>query len=107
VSAEQRRVFIHYYVASAEDAALARQLADRLRQEGFAVGGIRPVQFRIGTGGVRYFFLQDRDAARDLLVVGDAQLRQGGKPLSRGPRDFTHYDPKPASGTIEVWLASQ
>jgi hypothetical protein len=77
-----------------------------MRQEGFAVAGIRPVPVRIGTGSVRYFFPEDRDAARNLLIVSDAHIRQGSKPVARGPQDFTHYNPKPAHGTVEVWLAS-
>jgi hypothetical protein len=103
----QRRVFIHYTAGSAEGRASARLLEERLPRERFAVAGLRPVTFRIGSGGVRYFFLQDRDEARRLLAVSMRALGRGAGPLPRGAGDFTHYAPKPQPGTIEIWLSTR
>lgn len=101
------RIFIHYTAGSAEGAALARRLSQRLRQQGFAVAGIRTVRFRIGSGGVRYFFRQDREQARRVLAASMAALGRGAGPLPRGAGDFTHYAPKPQPGTVEVWLSTR
>ncbi len=101
------RVFIHYTAGSADGAALARRLGDRLPREGFAIAGLRPVNFRIGSGGVRYFFARDREEARRLLSVGMRALGRGASPLPRGAADFSHYAPKPQPGTIEIWLSTR
>jgi hypothetical protein len=101
------RVFIHFTAGSADAAALARRLSERLPREGFAVAGLRPVNFRIGSGGVRYFFAQDREQARRLLSAGMRALGRGASPLPRGAADFSHYAPKPQPGTIEIWLSTR
>ena len=101
------RVFIHFTADSADGAALARRLSERLPREGFAVAGLRPVNFRIGSGGVRYFFAQDREKARRLLSAGMRALGRGASPLPRGAADFSHYAPKPQPGTIEIWLSTR
>ena len=101
------RVFIHFTAGSADGAALARRLSERLPREGFAVAGLRPVNFRIGSGGVRYFFARDREEARRLLSAGMRALGRGAGPLPRGAADFTHYAPKPQPGTIEIWLSTR
>jgi hypothetical protein len=71
---------------------------------------VRAVPFRVGpaAAGVRYFFAADRDAARRLLRAAAPLLAEGagraGVVNRRTPADFTHYDPKPRPGTVEVWL---
>lgn len=100
------RLFIHY-TRSPRTAATAEDLAERLRRTGFTVAAIRPVPFRIGNGGVRYFFPQDRSESRRLL---DVVSRLPDIDAGIGPRslaDFTHYSPKPAPGTVELWLPTQ
>jgi hypothetical protein len=82
-------------------------LSELLPREGFAVAGLRPVNFRIGSGGVRYFFARDREEARRLLSAGMRALGRGASPLPRGAADFSHYAPKPQPGTIEVWLSTR
>ena len=100
------RVFIHHTAGSEPDAAAARSLADRLNQAGFAVAGIRAVPFTIRTGSVRYYFDHDRDAARELAANYGASIGPpDGRSLSA--QDFSHYEPKPTFGTVEVWIESR
>jgi hypothetical protein len=97
------RVFIHH-VADQRDGALAQQLAEYLRGQGFTVADIRSVDFGIAKPSVRYFFARDR-AASQRLVEELGRFSAGG--ASRGPdhaSDFTHFVPKPRPGSLEVWL---
>jgi hypothetical protein len=48
---------------------------------------------------VRFFHGADQAAAEGLAA---ALARVAGAPKAR---DFTHFSPRPASGTLEVWLA--
>lgn len=100
------RVFIHHAAADADGAALARELAERLGHQALAVVEVRAVPFAIGAAatGVRYFFADDRDAARRLLRDAAPFLSATGRPPPRTPTDFTHYAPRPRPGTVEVWL---
>jgi hypothetical protein len=96
------RVFIHHAAGSGPGAAAAQSFAEDLRRAGFTVAGIRPVPFAIRAGSVRYYFDHDRAAARALAAdYGGAE----GRPLP--PQDFSHYEPKPSPGTVEVWIASR
>ena len=101
------RVFVHYSASGATDAALAQSLAERLRQEGFAVAGVRAVPFSIGAGSVRYFFAGDLGEARRLLASFNDYLGRQARPAARGPVDFTRFDPKPMPGTIELWITGR
>lgn len=94
------RVFIHFTSSAPQAETAARRLADGLRNEGFAVAGLRAVPFRINAGSVRYFSASDREGARRLLGASRGFLG----PAARGPVDLTHYQPKPSPGTVEVWL---
>ena len=97
------RVFIHH-VADQRDGALAQQLAEYLRGQGFTVADIRSVDFGIAKPSVRYFFARDR-AASQRLVEELGRFSAGGAPLAPDrASDFTHFVPKPRPGSLEVWL---
>lgn len=98
------RVFIHHTVGSDPDAATSQAVAERLRGQGFAVVAIRPVPFAIRRGSVRYYFERDRGAARQLAALAGPLAEPGGP---RPPLDFSHYQPKPSPGTVEVWIESR
>jgi hypothetical protein len=97
------RVFIHH-VADQGDGALAQQLAEYLRGQGFTVADIRSVDFGIARPSVRYFFARDR-AASQRLVEELGRFAAGGASLAPDrASDFTHFVPKPRPGSLEVWL---
>jgi hypothetical protein len=97
------RVFIHH-VADQRDGALAQQLAEYLRGQGFTVADIRSVDFGIARPSVRYFFARDR-AASQRLVEELGRFAAGGASLAPDrASDFTHFLPKPRPGSLEVWL---
>ena len=59
-----------------------------------------PVSFEVPSTNVRFFHGADQAAAEGLAsVLGRVA---GAAPKAR---DFTHFSPRPASGTLEVWLA--
>jgi hypothetical protein len=81
------------------DAAAAEALAALGAAGATASGPIR-VNFTISRSHVRYYHPQDAAAA----ATAAAAL----PPDPSGPgeaRDFTDYAPRPAPGTLEVWLA--
>ena len=84
----------------------ARWLAGELERQGFEIAAVRMVPFRIGNGGVRYFFPDDRKEAGRLQVTCQALLEQDPRLRQRGPLDFTRYQPRPTPGTLEFWLPS-
>jgi hypothetical protein len=98
------RVFIHHAAADQPGAALARRLADQLRREGYAVVVVRQVRFRVTAPGVRYFFAADREAAARLLRTSARFVAPRAGRASGAPADFTHHQPKPRAGTLEVWI---
>jgi hypothetical protein len=101
--AGETRVFIHH-VADQRDGALAQQLAEYLRGQGFTVADIRSVDFGIAKPSVRYFFARDR-AASQRLVEELGRFSAGGASLAPDrASDFTHFVPKPRPGSVEVWL---
>jgi hypothetical protein len=100
------RVFIHYGMGNPGDEMRARWLAGELERQGFEIAAVRMVPFRIGNGGVRYFFPDDRKEAGRLQVTCQALLEQDSRLRQRGPLDFTRYQPRPTPGTLEFWLPS-
>jgi len=104
VSAGEIRVFIHHVAEHREGMALAQQLADHLRTQGFTVADIRPVAFSIGMPSVRYFFEHDRSASERLVDELGRFLAQTAAPAPDQASDFTHFAPKPRPGNVEVWL---
>ena len=97
-------MFIHHTASDRTSAALAGQLADQLRREGYPVVATRQVRFRVTAPGVRYFFPADREAAGRLLRASTRFVapRNGRAPAA--PGDFTHVQPKPRAGTLEIWI---
>jgi hypothetical protein len=100
------RIFIHHDAASADDAALAPRLADHLRQEGFVIADIRPVDLRIDAPSVRYFFDRDRSDGRRLVEELNRFFDSAPNRAPARASDFTHYTPKPHPGNVEVWLST-
>jgi hypothetical protein len=101
--ASEIRVFIHH-VADQQDGALAQQLAEYLRGQGFTVVDTRSVGFGITKPSVRYFFARDRTASQR-LVEALGRFSAGGASLAPDrASDFTHFVPKPRPGSLEVWL---
>jgi Calx-beta domain len=98
------RVFIHHVADDRGDAALARRLADHLRRQGFAVAGIRSIDFSIGKPSVRYFFACDRAASRRLVEEVRRFFEETPSQAPDEASDFTHFMPKPRPGNVEVWL---
>jgi hypothetical protein len=98
------RVFIHHAASDRTGAAQAQQLADQLRREGYPTVVTRQVRVRVTAPGVRYFFPADREPASRLLRTSARFLApRGGRPPGT-PTDFTHLQPKPRPGTLEVWV---
>lgn len=100
------RVFLHHTAGSAPDAAAARALAEALREQGFEVAAIRKVPFEIRRGSVRYYFDRDAAVARELAAMCNARLAEDPG-CARGPVDFGHFSPRPAPGTLEIWISSR
>ena len=98
------RVFIHHTAGQDSDAETARQLAHYLEENGVIVADIRAVQFRIDTGSVRYFFDINAETGATLMEYLGRFFQ--GNPAAGPTRlvDFTHYEPKPGWGALEVWL---
>lgn len=76
-----------------------RAIETALRAAGFARVEWRRVNFGIGQSNVRFFHSQDRALAQK----AGAALANGRR--AAAPRDFTHYRPPTALGTVEIWVA--
>jgi hypothetical protein len=97
LSALAVRVLLHY-PPSARGFANAAMAA--LEAAGVTEAVAVPVSFEVPSTNVRYFHGTDQAAAEGLAsVLG----RVAGAPPKA--RNFTHFSPRPESGTLEVWLA--
>lgn len=76
-----------------------RALETALKAAGFPRIEWREVDFAIGRSNVRFFHDQDRPLAQK----AGAALAHGGR--AAASRDFTHFRPPTALGTIEIWVA--
>lgn len=103
------RVFVHYSNFREIDRDRAIRLARLLRAQGFQVADLRAVGMSIRSGSVRYFFPDDvaRGAAvlQSLKSFYDDESKLGEPP--RRAQDLTGYNPKPAAGTIEIWIPTR
>jgi hypothetical protein len=90
------RIVVHYRGGS--DASVAQRVAAELRARGYARTELRPVSFAVSQANVRYFHDQNRPVAREVNKLVGSMWRRSQL------RDFTHYAPLPAVGTVEVWL---
>ena len=95
------RVFVHY-AATAGAPATAMHLVRHLKAQGFVVEA-REVDFAIASASIRYFFAADRDAAEALSSSLEGQVPGGEAPPVV---DFTHYEPKPHEGHLELWIGA-
>jgi hypothetical protein len=94
------RVSVHYAATAAGAPATAMHLVRHLKAQGFAVEA-REVGFPIASDSIRYFFDADREAAEALSSSLAGQVPGGGAPPVV---DFTHYEPKPQEGHLELWI---
>ncbi|NNE79654.1 MAG: hypothetical protein HKN18_05205 [Silicimonas sp.] len=74
----------------------AEQIADDLRNRGHSIARIQKVDVSIRDRNIRYFHNGDRREARRLAKAYDAELK-----------DFTWFQPKPPTGTTEIWLSGK
>lgn len=96
------RVSVNYAASAAGGPALAMHLVRHLKAQGFAVEA-REVDFAIASASIRYFFDADRDAAEALSSSLAGQIPGGEAPPVV---DFTHYEPKPQEGHLELWIGA-
>jgi hypothetical protein len=94
------RVSVHYAASAAGGPATAMHLVRHLKAQGFAVEAYE-VDFAIASDSIRYFFDADRDAAEALRSSLAGQVPGGEAPPVV---DFTHYEPKPQQGHLELWI---
>jgi hypothetical protein len=94
-------VFLHYPAGAAGAPATAMHLVRHLKAEGFRVEP-RAVDFPIPTTSIRYFAVADRGRAESVRASLEGQI-PGGAALPI--LDFTHLEPKPQAGHLEIWLS--
>ena len=99
----QARLFVHHS-ATPPQAAVAADIAGRLRGGGLSVIDIRRIQGTVSAGSVRFFFPADREAAAGLAEMLGQLYRGRNEPREFRLLDFTHYNPKPRERTLEIWL---
>jgi len=99
----QARLFVHHSAAPPQ-AAVAADIAGRLRGGGLSVIDIRRIQGTVSAGSVRFFFPADREAAAGLAEMLGQLYRGRNAPREFRLLDFTHYNPKPRERTLEIWL---
>jgi hypothetical protein len=97
IQTPEPRVVIHFQTRRAQRNAQA--LGARFAQDGLPEVEYRVVDFDIRKNSVRYFFDSDAELA---TRVSQAAYQAG---RVANTRDFTHYRPRPRSGTVELWLS--
>ncbi|MEP1699110.1 MAG: hypothetical protein ABJJ69_21495 [Paracoccaceae bacterium] len=80
-------------IPSRADGTVAGQFADDAVGRGHTVASIKGVDVSISSRNLRYFFESDRGEAERLAAAYGAEARS-----------FTWFSPKPARGTVELWL---
>jgi len=103
VALNQARLFVHHS-ATPPQAAVAADIAGRLRGGGLSVIDIRQIQGTVSAGSVRFFYPADRDAAAGLAGLLGRLYRGRDDPREFRLLDFTHFNPKPRERTLEIWL---
>lgn len=78
------------------DRSLIDTIAAGVQDNGHELVRIKDVDFSINARNVRYFHDADRASAARMAERFDAELR-----------DFTWFQPRPLSGTVELWLAGR
>ena len=96
------RIYVHYGESPDDPARRGRALdiARRLEESGYRIGGVRPVNFPVTGSSVRYFFESDAPVAARLQEDLPASIAEQTRLM-----DFTAYEPRPRPGTIELWVA--
>lgn len=92
------RVVLHF---PASAASVASRVEAALRSAGVGDVTTVPASFAVSRTNVRYYRPAYRGLADDVAALTASRL--DGAPVET--RDFTDFQPPPAAGTIEVWLA--
>ena len=82
------------------------RLSADLERQGFHVMPVRGVRMEIDHGSVRFFWADERKAARVLLAAITATGADPAAAADWALRDFSSYAQHPQPGTVEVWLPS-
>jgi hypothetical protein len=90
-------VYLHHGAADPAVAARAAEVAAALRGRGATVELIDNGGLAVSADRLRFFLPADAPAAR-LLAAAVPSL---------AVQDFSHYEPRPAPGTLELWLANR
>jgi hypothetical protein len=90
-------VYLHHGAADPTVAARAAEVAAALRRRGATVELIDNGGLAVSADRLRFFLPADAPAARLLAAEVPALAVQ----------DFSHYQPRPAPGTLELWLSNQ
>jgi hypothetical protein len=90
-------VYLHHGAADPAVAARAAEVAAALRRRGATVELIDSGGLAVSADRLRFFLPADAAAAR-LLAAAVPSL---------AVQDFSHYEPRPAPGTLELWLANR
>jgi tetratricopeptide (TPR) repeat protein len=98
-------IYVQYGARS--DAALVRQMAERLKQKGFVVPTPELVSGVQGAGSLRFFFADDDDDARLVKAAAESALASEGIDLSLViQRGSIERFPSAKPRHLEVWLPS-
>jgi hypothetical protein len=95
------QVLVHYPASAVGGPATARHLARLLRAQDLTVEA-RAVEFQIQSSSIHYFAAADRARAEALRASLEGRI-PGGAALP--VLDFTHTEPKPRAGHLEIWLS--
>ena len=90
-------VYLHHAAADPTVAARAAEVAAVLRGRGATVELIDNGGLAVRADRLRFFVPADASAAR--LLAAEVP--------SLAVQDFSHYEPRPAPGTLELWLANR
>jgi uncharacterized protein YoxC len=103
---ERTTVFFQFAGGEREQ---AKALSDALKKADYIVPGEEREGGAAGKHQVRYFYTQDREAAKNLAQDATRALRNLGYSISQVPNieaiTFVSYSgKKPSQGTVELWL---
>jgi len=85
------RLVVHFPAGVGESARISLQ--QDIAAFGVDVDAIQVSPHTISKAHVRYFFIDDADAAQAM-----------GHEIGIGVRDFTNFRPLPSPGTVEIWM---
>ena len=93
----RNRIVVHF---NPDQAPTAAQLAATLlRLNGYETVELRAVDFDVPESSTRFFHAEDGETAEEVRALLSPNLYRINQ------RDFTHYQPRPSAGLVEVWIA--